>query len=997
MDRIRNLFLLLVSLFAFTACANLGNAPSSEELVDFNFEVRPVLVQKCFLCHGPDPSSRKANLRFDTYEGATALLKEGRRAIVPGHPDSSGMVKRILSKDPDFIMPTPESHLTLTEAEKETLVKWIEQGAKYKPHWAFIQPKAPDHIEIPESGNEIDFFINQKLDKLGLETSPMASKNVLIRRVSYLLTGLPPTPAAVGEFVADQSPDAYDKMVDGYLNSQHFGERWARHWMDVVRYAETKGHEFDYTISGAWRYRDYLIRAFNSDVPYDQLVKEHLAGDLLPLPRRDYATGSNESRIATTFYAFGEGTHSPVDVRKDEADRIDNMVDVTTKTFQSLTVACARCHDHKFDPITTKDYYALYGVMESTRFSPVPAGLTTRKEQDIQKLDELKTYIRKTVAEEWGRENKKESLPIVNATLRKDLPSKEGDYQLIGDFRGADLQGWKSDGRAFGQGTTLGKPVFDPKKKEIIALEEGMASSRILSTGVFGALRSPNFVISNDFIGVQARGKNASIRIIIDNFQLISYPIYGEMDQKVNTESWNNFKFNVGSWKGHKAYVEIMPGVYENHVYKLPADAYVDVRYAVGFDKNWTEPVPTADLTTFTIGEAVDDWAAGNASAGQVREINVLLKKRKFRKQFPQLIDLLDRSNELAKNLADTTFYNAIYEGFGINSPVFKRGSHLEPSVAQVPRGFISAVPVGNNAFKSPGSGRMELAAAIVNPKNPITSRVMVNRIWHHLFGKGIVETVDNFGLQGKLPTNPALLDYLAIRYQQEGWSTKKLIRLIVSSDAFKRAVSSTKEVEKNDPENLWLARFPRRRLEAEDIRDAMLASAGNLNPLMYGAPVPVYVTQFMQGRGKPSKSGPLDGNGRRSIYQEIRRNFMQPMMLTFDQPAPFSTFGNRNVTNVPAQSLILMNDPFVIKQAEIMANTLLSNQNLDMNGRLQWIYNRTLSRNATEAELKKGKDFIHKLALLQKVPANKIMTDPRVWRDYCHSIFNLKEFIYLI
>ncbi|MEJ0055697.1 MAG: DUF1549 domain-containing protein [Bacteroidota bacterium] len=361
---------VLVTLSCVNQCGRQEHTPPLPELVDFNFDVRPILVQKCYLCHGPDPGSRKAGLRLDTFEGATAALKNGGNAIIPGHPGDSKLIERVKSKDPEKVMPPVDSKLELTEREIAILSEWIRQGAGWKQHWAFIPPLGPSMEELPAGKNEIDFLIEKKIEQNGLELAPEASKNSLIRRVSYILTGLPPAPEAIEKYIADNSPDAYEKVVDQYLSSPRYGEKWARHWMDIVRYAETKGHEFDYVITGAWRYRDYLIRAYNSDLPYDQFVKEQLAGDLMTSPRRHPVSGVNESHIGTAFYALTEGTHSPVDIRQDEADRIDNMVDVTSKAFQGLTVSCARCHDHKFDPITAADYYALFGVMESTRFSP---------------------------------------------------------------------------------------------------------------------------------------------------------------------------------------------------------------------------------------------------------------------------------------------------------------------------------------------------------------------------------------------------------------------------------------------------------------------------------------------------------------------------------------------------------------------------------------------------------------------------------------------------
>ncbi|WP_258364760.1 DUF1549 and DUF1553 domain-containing protein [Arenibacter sp. ARW7G5Y1] len=825
------------------------------------------------------------------------------------------------------------------------------------------------------------------MDEKGLEKVPPATKNSLIRRVSYLLTGLPPNPKEVKNFLLDTSSVSYEKMVDRYLNSPAYGERWARHWMDLVRYAETKGHEFDYAITGAWKYRDYLIRAFNEDVPYDQFLKEHIAGDLLQTTRENKETGVSESRLGTTFYVMGEGTHSPVDVRQDEADRIDNMIDVTTKTFQGLTVSCAKCHDHKFDPITAADYYALYGVMESTRFSPVPADLSKDKKLAAQEIENLNSYMRKLVAGKWDRA--KNSYINTEYAQNTTINTSAMSYTVIGDFRGRDFDGWTSDGFAFGQKSTLGNPIVDPATGKLLGLDEGKASSRSMGMGIFGALRSPNFILEKDFIGVRALGKNSSIRIIIDNFQLIQNPIYGGMDQRVNTEEWNNFIFNVRAWKGRKAYIEILPGTHDRHRYNLTEDAFIEAQYAVTYDGEW----PLDLEKNITKQPSQDNWASLEISPFKVIRINDDLKKGKLTSNFPELKAVVDSSRLLAKSLKNVSFVNGIYDGYGINSPIFNRGNYKEPSEEHVPRRFLSVLSLGDSVFKSEGSGRLELAEVMLDKDNPLTSRVMVNRIWHHLFGKGIVETVDNFGLQGKLPSHPELLDYLAVKFQQEGWSVKKLIRAIVTSETFKRsdALANT------DPNNIYLASFPVRRLEAEAIRDGILAVSESLDSTMYGTPVPTHLTAFMQGRGRPGKSGPIDGEGRRSIYLEVRRNFLEPMMTTFDRPIPFSTFGRRNVTNVPSQSLILMNDPLVAQQAEIMAGKLMEKGLANFEEKVQWIYMQAFSRLASREELKKASNFFGMLQEMEEKMDGKEKPEMELWKEYCHSIFNLKEFIYLI
>ncbi len=968
------------------------------EKIDFNYDVKPILVQNCYLCHGPDPGSRKANLRLDTYEGATTLL-EGRKPIHPGSADRSELIKRITHEDPGMVMPPPESNLELSEYQIAVLKKWIDQGAEWKPHWSFIQPEytKPAHSDEAISANAIDDFVLAKMQAKGLEPAPRADHNTLIRRVSYVLTGLPPTLEELEKFGDQDDPEAYEKMVDHYLNSPGFGERWARHWMDVVRYAETQGHEFDFEILGAWRYRDYLIRAFNEDVPYDQMLKEHIAGDLLESARWNPEDGTNESQLGTVFYALGEGKHSPVDIKEEEVDRIDNMIDVTSKAFQALTVSCAKCHDHKFDPIPTKDYYALYGVMESSRFSPRPAEVTYQKLRNIEKLDQIKRDIKEMVAEKWKG--------AVHAELEQpDLSSEAGsearyDYEMLGDFRGYDLDGWKSDGFAFGNSTTLGSPVFDDAGKRIQHLDEGKASSSRLTNGVFGALRSPNFIISKDFVGLKVSGVKSTIRIIIDNFQLIRNPIYGGLNKIVDQGEWQEVVFDLSAWKGHKAYIEIFPGTYINNQlseYSLPQDAFIDVKYAMAYDGSWPEQLPSVPGNPGGSDGIINQWLADQLHPSGIDRINKLIREKELESLVPEAKDKLATYKQLARSVKDSAFFMGINEGFGVDSHVFIRGNHQQLSEEKVPRGFLSVLAhEGTNAVKE-GSGRLELAEAMLDPQNPLTARVMVNRIWHHIFGRGIVETVDNFGLQGKLPTHPELLDYLAIKFREEGWSIKKMIKLIVMSNAFQRAVNGPEDVSAEDPDNLYLAHFPVRRLEAEAIRDGLLFAGGNLDLTPYGPPEPVYLTEFMSGRGRPAESGTIDGDGRRTIYLGVRRNFLQPMMLTFDRPIPFTTFGNRNVTNVPAQSLILMNDPFVKHQATLMAN-LVMEEAKETDERIRLVYLRALSRSPKQEELQNAKEFIRRLALTYDSDTDEGKDHPEVWKDFCHSVFNLKEFIYLI
>jgi len=990
-------------LIAFCIVVGIGGLLSCEEetrqempaQVDFNFHIKPILVQKCYLCHGPDPSSREAGLRLDLEEGATKLLESGNTAIVPESVHKSALIDRITSEDEDFMMPPPSLNQALSDHEVALIKKWIEDGAVYEPHWAFLPAKTEKWIDNDGFSELIDELIDEKITEKGLKKGVKADKYQLIRRLSFVLTGLPPKVERVAQFVADHRPEAYAELVGEYLDNPAFGEKWASHWMDVVRYAETKGHEFDYQIQGAWRYRDYLIRAFNQDVPYDQLIKEQLMGDMLSSPRVNPKTGENESVLGALFLTMGEGTHSPVDVKKDEADRIDNMIDVVGKSFQGLTVACAKCHDHKFDPIPTADYYALYGVLGSTRFSPVPVGDSNLKFQKISQADELKQKIKALMANAWVKPSSADSLPVQLVNF-KSIHNKAEEIEVLGDFRGNDFKDWKADGFAFGAKTTLGEPLFSSSKGDLQRLSPGMASSQKFGRGIFGALRSPDFVIDKQFVGIRAKGKGASIRIVMENFQLISYPIYGGLDLKVDDEGWQDYTFDLGDWKGRKVYIEILPGSFIRHKYTQDPEAYIDAAYAIAFDDAWQSPVLDHQESGISLSQAVTNWKAGESTPTEIAFLNQELKKGGIKKHFPAALALKAEIEAIGSLVKDSVFIQGVTDGFAGENPIFIRGNHTDQSKETMPRIFLSGIFDKQKPYLGEGSGRQQIVKMMLSTDNPLTSRVMVNRLWHHVFGKGIVETVDNFGLQGKLPTNPELLDFLSLQFVQNSWSIKTMIKNMVLTEAFQRNTVDGSLAK--DPDNLYLTRYSVRRLEAEGIRDAILAAAGTLDTHMYGKPVPVHLTTFMQGRGRPRESGPLDGNGRRSVYLEVRRNFLDRMMTAFDRPTPFTTFGKRDVTNVPAQSLFLMNDPFIAEQAGIMANNLLVDDQLSENEKITAAYLSTFSRPPTADEISMGLAFLNET---RAVVLNHSETDGKVdflvWKEYCHALFNMKAFIYLL
>ena len=862
-------------------------------------------------------------------------------------------------------MPPPETNKVLTPREKALLQKWIDDGAEWKEYWAFIPPTEAKNDQ--QVGHPVDFFIDQKIDENRLQKSGEADAGTLIRRLSYLLTGLPPDVTTIEQF-GELGADAYLNLIDTILDQPQFGERWARHWMDLMRYAEGRGHEFDYPILGAWRYRDYLIRAFNEDVPYDVLITEHLAGDLVEEPRRHPAERFNESVLGTGFYPMGEGKHSPVDSKEEESIRIDNIIDVTSKTFQGMTVACAKCHDHKFDPIPTTDYYALYGIFESTRFHNMSVGQTPELQAKVDSIDQLKKEIHLFVDRQLSDQIGTKGTP---AALAGAGVESSAEVVPIGDFT-ETFGNWFSDGLAFGQSSTKGDISLD--RNQLSIRESGTASSLQYGSSVMGALRSRTFILEKPILTVRARGNKSTIRIILDNHQLVQNPIHGELQRIIENDALENHQFDVEMWLGSKVYLEFFPGEYyvkngKGHHFKIEDDAWIEVQYA---------------------------WAADTMLSTIPAMFGVTKKPNKVEvspADFQMVAQQFKHMEALKKSVVDTLFLAGVADGDAIESPVFIRGTHRQLSEEKVPHRFFTALGGEDQVFSPQGSGRLELAQAIADPSNPLTARVMVNRIWHHLFGRGIVETVDNFGLQGSIPSHPLLLDHLALKFVEDGWSIKKMIRYIVSSEAFKRSTLVVEENLEVDPTNAFLHHFPIRRLEAEAIRDGVLAASGSLDRTLYGPSIPLHLTEFLRGRGRPPASGPLDGYGRRSLYMQLLRNFLPPMMLAFDMPMPFSTFGRRNVTNVPAQSLTLLNDPFVQDQASRWAQSI---DREDFDQAVKEIYLSAFSRIPTSAEIENAKQFFidQKEIYLHE---GETPSDDTLWTDFCHSVFNMKEFIYLL
>jgi len=937
---------------------------TSTDLEFFEKKIRPLLAENCYKCHSAKAKKLKGGLRLDYRAG---VLKGGDSgpAIQPGKPEMSRLVEAINYDNVDLEMPPSGK---LSAAHIADLNEWVKRGAPWPDeavvgnevkekfnlakrkaeHWAWqpIKKQVPPRVKQANwPTSPIDSFVLAKLEEAKLKPATEADKRTLIRRVYFDLIGLPPTSEQIDTYLKDNSPEAFTRVVDGLLASPHFGERWGRHWLDLMRYAETFGHEFDFANQEVWRYRDYVIRAFNEDVPFDRLILEHVAGDQIA-PRYSLEGEWNESRLATAWWWMSQHCHSPVDVRAYQAEVIDNQIDVLSKAFQGMTIACARCHDHKFDAISTRDYYALYGLIESGSFSHGSVDGTKTFSEKRKVLQGLKAKIAGQV--------KVEPAPTPDKQVKPD------GYQLISDISQTGGKDWFADGEAWANALTDAND-FMVQGETIKPVAKGWLHSGLLSQKYQGTLRSSTFKISENHIHIAALGVDVRINVVVDNFKIIRNPIYGSLTRHIKNENPHWVTFNLGMWKGHDCYVEIVDLSNSDPAGKGSGpDAYG----AVGqlWLSNNNRP-PTVGLPKFD---------------AEIKPTDVGLKNQ------------LAEYSKIASSIARPVVVPVMLEGSGRNEKLFIRGSHKNPG-AEVTRGYLTAI-VGEKQPLPKGTGRMELARHIADPKNPLTSRVYVNRIWHHLFGRGIVPSTDNFGVLGEKPSHPELLDWLANRLVEKRWSTKQLIREIMLSKTYRMSSQPTDmATETKDAGNVLLHRMRVRRLQSEAIRDAILSVSGRMDKKMFGPPVAVHLTSFMEGRGRP-RSGPIDGAGRRTIYQEVRRNFLSPMMLAFDMPQPLSTIGRRTSSNVPAQALIMMNDPFVVQQAQLWAKRILSTSDAVDAERLRAAYVTAFGRQPSNEEEQSAVAFLQSQAKAH----GEAKPGEKAWADFCHVIFNVKEFIFL-
>lgn len=1349
-----------LSVLACSSACAVASPIAPEALEFFENKIRPTLASECYECHNSEKT--KGGLRLDYRDGWKKGGDSGE-AIVPGNAKESLLIQSIRHEDPDLKMPAKAPKLE--DRVIADFEKWVNMGAPDprdqppatqhgKPAWPdllasrrtwwSLQPVQKPALPAVQNGDwsndPVDRFILAKMEAKGLTPAAAADARTFIRRLTFTLTGLPPTPAEVESFAQSAVGNfqlAIFQSTDRLLASPRFGEHWARRWMDLMRYAETHGSEGDPEIREVWRYRDYLIRAFNADVPADQLIREHLAGDLLPQPRMN-PDGFSESIIGTAQFRLVEHGFQPIDTLDDQVKAVDNQIDVVSKAFQGLTISCARCHDHKFDAISERDYYALYGIFAACRPAQVTIDAPEVRGRNRTELEQLHSRIKTTLADAWltaagslgerllneatrDKEQKgnaerlselerkvadlewtarrslkpktnatapglrapaplavwtfdkdaSDSLGKLNGFLEGDAEIKNGRLVLDGtkaflrtdplpetlttktleawvslkhfDQRGAGIIGvenvrvhgfdsivfgekdprqWlagsnnfkrtesaegaaetappgelvhvaityaadgtitlyrngapygrsyakppllpfpaadsrvliglRHTGRGFLAGEVdearlydraltaeeiaasfrAGTPPFvspeqitaaltDAQRTERSALLEQIAKLRaerlaadrepwraalrdaianpanlfhlwaklgalpeerfgaewtalatmltakreevntfntenyrplwnlagtdyakwfpygaglpreacragefaiepagdrvidgLLPAGVLthrlsekhnALLTSPRFKIDSDSISVRGSGAGgSSVRVIVDNYPLPSNPIFPKAVFEKDTTGW--VRVDTAYRKGSWAYIEF--GTREDVTRPLqvgkgkaapenPNRSHFAVSEIVAHDSS--EPPRLLPLATFALLDgptprnaadlanryataatnAVKAWQSGQLSESQTALLDSLVRSGALPStlgELPKAAPLVAEYRRLEAEVPVPRRAPGVLETAGFDSPLLPRGDHLKPGEL-VPRAYLEVLD--GKPYRTPISGRLELAAEIASAKNPLTARVMVNRVWHWMFGRGIAPTVDNLGRLGEKPTHPELLDFLAARFVEEGWSFKKLIRELALTRTFQMSSDPAPLAREVDPTNELLSHFRVQRLPAEAIRDSLLTVSGGMDDQMYGRP----------------EAADAD---RRSIYLAVRRTSLNPFLQTFDAPKPFTTLGRRDATNVPGQSLTMLNSPFVIDQARKWSRRLVKDGSATADERVCAMFAAAFARSPADEEVISAREYLHLLAEDRKVAADQLLASEPIWQDFAQSLFNLKEFIYL-
>lgn len=962
--------IFLVSLVGVTGALSAAEKPVPDK-IEFNRDVRPIMSDNCFYCHGPDKGHRKGKLRLDIREDALA-----KEAFVPGKPEESELIKRLSAHDED-LMPPKDSNKKLSARDKEVLKRWVAQGGKYQLHWSYEKPVK---AAVPAGSNGVDALVEKRLAEVGLKPSPEADRRTLIRRLYFDLLGLPPKPEEVRAFEDDKSPDAYSKLVDAVLKNPHYGERMAIGWLDVVRFADTIGYHSD-NPRNIWPYRDWVIKSFNSNKRFDRFTIEQVAGDLMPGANTETRIGSAFNRLLLTTE---EGGAQPKDY---EARMLTDRVRAIGAAWMGQTTGCSQCHDHKFDPFNTRDFYALGAF-----FADIKEAIIGRREDGMvvfddagqKKLDELsrrlvglqaemnKPHPELAPAQAAWEKTARESLddkvpwqvlkPISAATSKKNIllkADKDGVVRgVIDDKRNARKQ---NDGTETYTITAKApqKPVTGFR---IDVLKDALPGVGLSSNG--------NFVLSEVTISSGGKKSKAALKIAKASatFEQSTFPAANAVDGIVNKKE-NGWAVLGGTGSDQALYLQLSEPF---------NDPDADLTFSMHFGWGENHEIANLRISATTTDQPVRAPGAF-VSSKELADILKLerdkrsdVQKQKLTSAFlqiaPELNGLRVKIGAAEKEKAD--FEKAAPRCLVSASSdqkrivrILPRGNWMDESGEVVKAALPHYLPQPKIEGREPN--RLDLAQWLVAKDNPLTARTVMNRLWAQFFGTGISKVLSDLGAQGEPPVNGPLLDWLACEFMDSGWDFQHMVRVIVTSRTYRQTSAASKELMAADPYNRECARQSPFRLDAELVRDNALAVSGLLVSSIGGPSAKPYQPErYWENLNFPTREWQNDsGEGlyRRGLYTWWQRSFLHPSLLAFDAPSREECSAERNRSNIPQQALVLLNDPTYVEAARVLAARILSECKGDAQQRIGWAWQQVLQRKPTADELKTMRSLIEK------------------------------------
>ena len=1028
---------------------------SAAEGVDF-FEkkIRPVLVNHCYKCHSAKAEAKgklKGGLRLDLRDAIRAKGDSGKNAVVPGDPQKSQLLNAISYLDAELQMP-PKNRLPQSVVSDFRI--WIEMGApdprdgksnlkeeatidfeQARQFWSFKPVKKPPLPSVNDESwvkNPLDRFILAKIEKVGLAPAPAGDRRMLIRRATYDLTGLPPTVEEIKDFLSDKSPNAFAKVINRLLASPCYGEKWGRHWLDVARYADSNGLDENLVYINAFRYRNWVIDAFNSDLPYDQFVQQQIAGDLLPAAKGESLSKQHARAVATGFFCVGPKMLAEDDSRKMQMDIIDEQIDTLGRAFMGMTIGCARCHDHKFDPIPTRDYYALAGIFKSTKTMENHKVVAVWHEREIntpkqqKQLDEnsrkqkakqqaIDRLIQEGAAKAQKEGRKRAADYLIAAVLdliHQNLVDQVAENKVDG-ARVIEAEKYTRGTKAVAELTGYGEGIgilgsHGPARAEYdISLEEAGAYMLRVRYAAEDARPSKLFLngmlLKQDFAGKQTgtwypdsqtyfsegiyifrSGKNTLILDCstpfphIDKLMLVPIDRTRSLVKLLPTDAGDLRDQYKRQWAAYLKKVASDPKspFFEWHNILKDSSAAKAKNLIEKFRKQFSEATQGSELYQILndpkgpfAASAKPEQLLGKNETAKLGELRAALKKLEADKP------------KVAKAMAIT-------EGKPENLKVHVRGNYLHLG-ENTPRGFLRVTNIDSTKIPEKSSGRLELARWMTESKHPLTARVMANRIWLWHFGDGLVRSPDNFGKLGQPPTHPELLDWLASFFVENGWSINKMHQMIMLSATYQMSSQFDAKAAAIDPENKFWWRFNRRRLLAEEIRDSVLEIDGTLEHGVQQQLMTYKPREYVTGSGKKNASFDFKC---RSVYVPVIRSSLYPVMTAFDFGDPSVTQGQRSSTTVAPQALFMMNDKMVHDASQRLAKT--ANKEKDLPSAITHLYQAVLKRGPTEMEQRNARAFISKLH--DQVPSESDKRDQQALEGLARVLIASNEFIFV-